>query len=447
MPTLVLPELPGTSGHRCVRSPLAGHEAVRISARQADSGSSVQGEGEWCPSPTHSPVLAVPDVVLGADSSSVSAPLGDSDQAGPALSASGQDLTPSTRDLETVGVARPGPQGLISGLPAEVQETIASARAPSTRKLYSSKWKVFESWCLAHAVDPVSFPIGPVLEFLQEKLAAGAAATTLRVYVAAVAALRELDEIPLGRLWMVSAFMRGVRRLRPVPSCRVPSWDLSVVLDGLMVAPFEPLESAPERILTLKVTLLLALTSLKRIGDLRALSVSEMCMDFAPGQVKVTLRPRPGYVLKVLSASFRSQVVTLHSFHPPPFASGEDERLHMFCPVRALKIYVDRSSHWRKSPQLLVCFGAGRRGLATSKHRISHWVRDAISLAYEVRGLSSPLSVRAHSTRSVASSQALFRRVPLEDICVAAGWSSPHTFIRFYNLDLDTAPGSQVLSA
>ncbi len=177
---------------------------------------------------------------------------------------------------------------------------------------------------------------------------------------------------------MVSVFMRGVRRLRPVRPIAVPSWDLSVVLEGLVVAPFEPLESAPDRILTLKVTLLLALTSLKRVGDLQALSVSEMCMDFAPGLVKVTSRPRSGYVPKVLSASFRSQVVTLHSFHPPPFASGEDERLHMLCPVRALKIYVDRSSHWRKSPQLLVCFGAGRRGLATSKHRISHWVRDAI---------------------------------------------------------------------
>ncbi len=95
---------------------------------------------------------------------------------------------------------------------------------------------------------------------------------------------------------------------------------------------------------------------------------------------------------------------------------------------------------------LLICFGAGRRGLATSKQRISHWVRDAISLAYEARNLPSPLSLRAHSTRGVASSQALFRGVPLEDICVAAGWSSPHTFVRFYNLDVDTAPGSQVRS-
>ncbi len=52
--------------------------------------------------------------------------------------------------------------------------------------------------------------------------------------------------------------------------------NLSVVLEGLVAAPFEPLESVPERILTLKVTLLLALTSLKRVGDLQALSVSEM---------------------------------------------------------------------------------------------------------------------------------------------------------------------------
>ncbi len=123
-----------------------------------------------------------------------------------------------------------------------------------------------------------------------------------------------------------------------------------------------------ERILTLKVTLLLALTSLKRVGDLQALSVSEMCMDFAPGLVKVTLRPWPGYIPKVLSTSFRSQVVTLHSLQPLPFASSENEKLHMFCPVRALKLYVDRSKVWRKSSQLLVCFGAGRQNTRCAFH-------------------------------------------------------------------------------
>ncbi len=287
VPALVLPKFPDDSGHSCVRPPMTDCQSVRVSANKADSGSTMQSEGERCPSPSHSPILALPDLVLGANSPLVSASLGDSDQAGLAVPASGQDLASSARTLEVVGMAHTGPRAVIDDLPDEVQETIASARAPATRKLYSSKWGVFESWCLTRAIDPVNCPVGPVLEFLQERLTAGAAATTLRVYVAAIAARRELDEIPLGRHRMVSAFMRGARRLRPVRPTAVPSWDLSVVLEGLVTAPFEPLESASDRILTLKVVLLLALTSLKRVGDLQAFSDSEPCMDFAPGLVKL----------------------------------------------------------------------------------------------------------------------------------------------------------------
>ncbi len=90
----------------------------------------------------------------------------------------------------------------------------------------------------------VNCPVGSVLEFLQDKFSAGAAATTLRVYVAAIAARRDSDDVPLGRHRLVSCFMRGVKCLRPVRPPSFPSWDLSVVLKGLLVPPFEPLESA-----------------------------------------------------------------------------------------------------------------------------------------------------------------------------------------------------------
>ncbi len=188
VPALVLPEFPDDSGHRCVRPPMAECQSVCVSANKADSGSTMQSEGERCPSPSHSPILALPDLVLGANSPLVSASLGDSDQAGLTVPASGQDLASSTGALEVVGMAHTGPRAVIDGLPAEVQETIASARAPATRKLYSSKWGIFESWCLTCAIDPVNCPVGPVLEFLQERLTAGEAATTLRVYVVAIAA-------------------------------------------------------------------------------------------------------------------------------------------------------------------------------------------------------------------------------------------------------------------
>ena len=41
-----------------------------------------------------------------------------------------------------------------------------------------------------------------------------------------------------------------------------------------------------------------------------------------------------------------------------------------------------------------------------------------------------------HTTRGVSSSWALLKGVSVEDICKAASWSSRHTFIRFYMLDV-----------
>ncbi len=110
VPALVLPEFPDDSGHRCVRPPVAECHSVRISANKADSGSTMQSKGEQCPSPSHSPILALPDLVLGVNSPLVSVPLEDSDQAGLTVPASEQDLASSTRALEVVGMAHTGPR-------------------------------------------------------------------------------------------------------------------------------------------------------------------------------------------------------------------------------------------------------------------------------------------------------------------------------------------------
>ncbi len=284
MPPLVLPLSPCLSGDRCASVPLAGHEAVCFPSVQAHSSGAAQGEDMRTPPSPSSPVLAFPDVVLGVGLPSGGRPVGDSGQEGPTLSASGQDLTPTSRDLEVVGMADYRPP-LALDLSDGVHETIDSARALSTGKLYSSKWRVFKSWCLANAVNPVNCPVGSVLEFLQHTFSDGAATTTQRVYVVTIAARRDPDDVPLVRHLLVSSFMHGDKRLRPVRPPSFPSWDLSVVLKGLLEPPFEPLESVPVRILTLKVTLLLLLASFKHAGDLQALSVSESCTEFALGLV------------------------------------------------------------------------------------------------------------------------------------------------------------------
>ncbi len=195
----------------------------------------------------------------------------------------------------------------------------------------------------------------------------------------------------------------------------VSTWDLAVVLERLSLALFEPIESAMTKNLTFKIVFLLALTSLKRVGDIQALAISPTCLEFSPGGVKAILHPRPGNVPKVPPNVAR--LVVLQAIHPPPHVSAEEERLHLLCPVRALNIFIQKSSHWRRSEQWLMCFGSPKKGLPASKQTISNWIIQAITLAYQVRGLPSPVALRAHSTRGMASSRALLSGVPFQEIC------------------------------
>ncbi len=139
-------------------------------------------------------------------------------QEGPSVPSGGLKISPPTRTVETVGLASEGAQLINSGLSTEVFETILHSRAPSTRKLYALKWKVFTSWCSDHQLDPVNCPVGTVLEFLQERFTAGLAPSTLKVYVVAISAYH----IPLGVIslrktpWYL-VFRRGTWRLCPSP--------------------------------------------------------------------------------------------------------------------------------------------------------------------------------------------------------------------------------------
>jgi hypothetical protein len=125
--------------------------------------------------------------------------------------------------VETLGLASEGAQLISSGLSTEVVETILNSRAPSTRKLYTLKWKLFTSWCGEHQLDPVICPVVAVLEFLQERFSAGLSPSTLKVYMAALAAYHvPLSGVSLGRHPVVR-FLRGtVRRLTKILGVWLP---------------------------------------------------------------------------------------------------------------------------------------------------------------------------------------------------------------------------------
>ncbi len=101
------------------------------------------------------------------------------------------------------------------------------------------------------------------------------------------------------RLKRIVWFFKESRRLNPPRPITVPLWHLPTVLRALKSPPFEPLKSVDLHPLTLKTALLLALASVKHMGDLQVLSVSPTCLEFDPGNSKVILKPRHGYLPKV----------------------------------------------------------------------------------------------------------------------------------------------------
>ena len=336
-----------------------------------------------------------------------------------------------------MGLAREGRNLAVMGLHHSVLDTIQCARASSTRTLYGLKWRVFESWCAESQAVPFQCSVAVVLSFLQNLIEKGKAFSTIKVYLAAVSAYHVgFDGKTIGQHPLVCQFMKGARRKLPTPRALAPSWDLPTVLDALACPPFEPLEQVELKMLSLKTALLLALASAKRIGEIHALSVHQACTQFSPGCTKVSLLPNPAFIPKIIGSC---SPIELAAFYPPPFTSEEHRRLHTLCPVRALRIYLDRTLSVRKGDQLFVSWANPHTGKPVSKQRLSHWIVGAIALAYTSRGLQPPAGLRAHSTRGLATSWALFKGVSIQEVCAAACWASPHTFVRFYKLDV-TSP-------
>ncbi|XP_072235172.1 uncharacterized protein [Leuresthes tenuis] len=429
----------GGCAFRCRRAvaPMAKRPTVRISSSQPYPPHTDQIEGSGLVADFDSPTMAVQTLDSRDSSITIGPTLAPAAAQGPLVSGQGGDLPPPSGAGGSLGLARERLNLGSVGLPQNVIDTIQCARASSTRSLYSCKWRVFEEWCDARRIVSFQCSVRDILCFLQDLLEKGKAFSTIKVYLAAISACHMgLGDKPVGQHPLVCRFMNGVRRKLPVSRPMVPLWDLAVVLDALSQHPFEPLEGVGLKFLSLKTALLLALTTAKRVSDLQALSTRSPCLQFSPGLSKVCLRPNPAFIPKVVESAYRCPTVELKAFPPPPFGSAEESRLNALCPVRALRVYVDRTASFRGTDQLFVSWATPHKGKPLSRQRLSRWIVEAIVLAYRCRGLQPPAGLKAHSTRSMATSWALFKGIRVEDICAAASWSSRHTFVRFYRLNV-----------
>ncbi len=226
--------------------------------------------------------------------------------------------------------------------------TISQARAPSTRRLYALKLSVFSTWCTTRGANPVVCDISLIL------LPARAVGKgSLPFHTQGLCS--SYSSLTCSYRWPISG--------QEQPGCSF--WVLSLSLSALKSPPFEPLQSAT------------TLASVKLMRDLQALSVSPSWCEFGPNDSKIVLKPRHGYIPKVLSTPIRAQVITLSALPP----SEQDQCLNLLCPVRALRIYIECSALFRQSEQSFVCFGGRTKGSPVTKQRLSRRISYAITLA------------------------------------------------------------------
>lgn len=211
------------------------------------------------------------------------------------------------------------------------------------------------SWCEANHVNAFSCTAPEVLRYLQGLLEARKSPSTLRGMVVAIkAACLGGNRLTEGDCSLISQFLKGAQRLTLQRRLAVPTWDLGLVLAALQREPFEPLEFADIKWLSLKVAILIAVTSAQRVGELQAPSTHKSCCRLLPDDTGAILCPNPAFMPKVLLNFHLNQSVELRSVSPAQDEGEEDREGSLLCSVRALRVNIWRTEAFRKTDQLFV---------------------------------------------------------------------------------------------
>ena len=231
------------------------------------------------------------------------------------------------------------------------------------------------------------------------------------------------DSRPISML--IRSFSKSVRpeELRP------PAWDVTLVLQSLTQAPYEPLQTSDERFLAQKTLFLLALASAKRIGELHTLS-HHISHSRGWGEVSFVAV----FVVKTQDPS--SSAPRFEGFTVPALPNVSTNRnVRLLCPVRAVRCYLDRTTaHHPRCERLFVTAGCSTK---ISKNMVSFWLRKMISRAYQLSGRSIPDPLpRARETWGIAPSLLFKKNFTVNQVLKAGTWRRHTTFMCHYLRDL-----------
>ena len=255
-------------------------------------------------------------------------------------------------------------------------------------------------------------PVATIAQFLTDQHKNDKAYSTINSYRSTISGIHPLvGGGPVGQHPDIKGVMAGIYNENPPQAKYAETWDVDRVLSHMKT--WGDNETMHIRDLTVKLTMLIAITTACRAAEIQCLDKTRMTDK---GTTIVCNLTRPTKVTKTGQALTH---LTLYSYE-------EDEALDVTLTMRA---YLHRTTEWRTSPAhngLLLSTTKPHKPVATAT--VSSWLKQAISRA----GINT-MVFKGHSTRSASSSKAQRTGLPLTDIMQTANWSQAKTFHRHYN--------------
>ena len=334
------------------------------------------------------------------------------------------------------------------GASKELIELIEYSHSSGTQSLYKARWNAWLVWCSQNKVDPLKpshIQFGSYLAFLFEKKKLSA--STVKGHRSAISTtLTQLGGPNFSDNPLLKDISQAVSRKQARTPKHFPPWDLYLVLKSLRCAPYEPLRYCPLDLLSYKTVFLVSLASGRRCSEVHALQYEGWAVE--PDK-SISLKFLPEFVAKNQPLGLPSPPICIKALTPLLCPDDEDRTL---CPVRALKIYIERTKFLR-SPLKRRLFVSIREDKKSdiSRASVSRWIKNVIKSAYdkaEAEDKSSLKNTRAHEIRAWASSIAWANNTSLQDIMQAAYWFGRATFFQFYLRDVSNkkADGSRGIS-
>eukprot|EP00117_Sycon_ciliatum_P029917 scpid27914/ scgid5713/ len=160
-----------------------------------------------------------------------------------------------------------------SGVSGDTATLLLASWRSLTDRVYQSAWNTWCDWCATRQIDSLGV-LSEVLDFLTSQFRLARLYHTLGLYRSVMSmTLPPIDGVVVGPHPLVSHMLPGAYQSRPSQPCYGSMWNVQAVLDWFRNMSFTH-ESLKE--LTLRLTMLLALTGARRCSELQKLDVRFM---------------------------------------------------------------------------------------------------------------------------------------------------------------------------